>query len=137
MTKRFVFDLSDERRDALEAYRARNGLRSLAGALHHLIDNAALIEAARRLDGPTEVQDRIAEARESIARGARQAGKRFSLSTEPAEPVSTPKAARQSGKASKAVSETPSRIVGPKLDIPVGPLPFTPRLRGLQKGKAK
>ena len=38
--KRFVFDLGDDRRAALEAYRARSGLRSLTEALHRLIDNA-------------------------------------------------------------------------------------------------
>lgn len=37
---RFIFDLSDERRERLEDYRAANGLRSLAAAVQHLIDNA-------------------------------------------------------------------------------------------------
>lgn len=43
MTKRFVFDLDDDRRAKLEAYRARMGLRSLAAALHSLIDHSETV----------------------------------------------------------------------------------------------
>lgn len=43
MSKRFIFDLSDERRAGLEQYRARMGLRSLAEALQSLIDNREAI----------------------------------------------------------------------------------------------
>lgn len=47
MTKRFVFDLDEPRREKLEAYRAKMGLRSLAAALQSLIDNADSVARER------------------------------------------------------------------------------------------
>jgi len=38
---RFIFELSDENREALEGYRIRWGLRSLSAAIQHMIGVAA------------------------------------------------------------------------------------------------
>lgn len=117
MTKRFVFDLDDERRALLEAYRARNGLRSLAGALHHLIDGSA---------APVNVADelRAMAVRDNepgpTAKSLRKAAETVARAKTPAKP---PKGS------SEAVSQTAGRS-DPLASVPLGPQPFKSRLKG-------
>lgn len=82
-TPRFVLDLNEERRALLEDYRARNGLRSLAGAVHRLIDGTKPVpiqvldvDAEHQLPGPQKpAADRVSVGSlVSLPKGAKLKG---------------------------------------------------------------
>lgn len=96
MTKRFVFDLDDERREKLEAYRARRGLRSFKEALHDLIDGSGELEGP---EPPRSSKEVLAEVRAT----AKRVGERLKAAQPPKTPAKPPKPSGE------AVSQTVGR----------------------------